>query len=180
MIIASIFQVIAIKLLRGSYEKSQVIGLIAIILFGGLTLWLRSPAFIMWKVSVINLIFAIILIASIWIGRKPLMAYLLDKHMTMPHKIWIRLTFLWASMFMLIAIINAYYVNIALKSREILINSNRKFENIDLQQVICDISICTQAKLAEEAWVNFKLFGSIGITLIILFFTIFYLKQYLK
>ncbi len=181
MIIASVIQVGATRILHKRYEKAQVIGLIAMVLFGGLTLWLKSPAFIMWKVSVINVLFGLVLIISLWVGKKPLIAYIMDKQVLLSNKSWAALTTLWAMMFFLIALINSYFVVIATNARDKLVALDSSFANLDLQTISCKIDLCTQAKITEEAWVNFKLFGALGITVVFLIISASYIyKQQLK
>lgn len=178
MIVASVIQVIGTRLMTKKFEKAQVIGLVAMVVFGGLTLWLRSPAFIMWKVSAINLLFAVILLGSLWFSKKPLIAYLLDKQVSMTKQAWIGLNHIWTAMFIVTAIVNSYFVIIALNLREKLITMDIGFQTADLQTITCQIELCTQAKLAEQAWVNFKLFGALGITLLFLMITAFYIHKY--
>ncbi len=178
MIIASIIQVIATRLISGKFEKMQVIGLIAMVSFGGLTLWFRSPEFIMWKVSVINILFGLVLLGSLWVGKKPLMAYMLDKQMPAPKNVWVNITILWSSMFFLVAGINAYFVLIAIEFREALIAFDGRFSTVDLPTIECLTQLCTQAQLAENTWVNFKLFGSMGITFVFLVITMIYLQKH--
>ena len=178
MTIASAVQVVATRIITKKFEKPQVIGLIAMLVFGGLTLWFRSPVFIMWKVSVINLLFAVILLASIWIGKKPLIAYLLDKQINMSKNAWVGLNHIWTMMFIVTAVINTYFIMIAINLRDKLIALEDTFKTVDLQTIVCTTSICTQAKLAEQSWVNFKLFGSLGITIVFLIITAFYIQKY--
>lgn len=180
IIIASIIQVLATRLLRGKFEKAQVIGLFAIMVFGGLTLWLRSPSFIMWKVTIINLLFALILLGSLWFSKKPIMAYILDKQIDMPRNGWVGLTNLWATMFVVIAAVNTYYVLIALDFRQKLLKLDTSLAKVDLQTITCQTDLCTQAKIAEAAWVNFKLFGSLGITVVFLILTAIYVQRHIQ
>ena len=180
MIIASVVQVLATRLLHKKFEKMQVIGLIAMVLFGSLTLWFRSPEFIMWKVSAINVIFGFILLGSLFVGQKPLIAYMLDKQIKTTRQVWVNLTLLWGVMFFIIALVNAYFVVIALNLRDKLITFDASFKEIDLPTIQCVNDLCTQAQLAESAWVNFKLFGSLGITLVFMVLTAIYIQKQIK
>lgn len=177
MIAASIIQVVATKIISGKFEKMQVIGLAAMVFFGGLTLWFRSPEFIMWKVSVLNIIFGLGLLASIWLAKKPAMAYLMDKQVELARQGWIVLTIIWSVMFFVIALVNAYFVQYALATRAQLLASDTSFTTVDLPTIICQTDICTLAQEAESAWVNFKLFGSMGITVIFLVITVIYIQK---
>ena len=93
---------------------SQVLTFILLIVFGGISIALRDPAFVMWKVSVLYVIFAIALIASNWIGSKTLLERMMGKELDLPRDIWTRLTWFWGFGFIGIAIVNGYFVNTAL------------------------------------------------------------------
>ncbi len=178
MIIASLLQVTWTKLYHKTYEKNQVISLIAIIIFGGLTIWLRNPSFVMWKVSVINLIFAAILFGSMFIGKKTILERVLSKQADLTKDIWQKITLLCGISFVIIAIINAYFSIIAIGLRDKLIALDEKWQNTDLQSANCVTDLCFKAQEAEAAWVNFKLFGSLGITLVILIIIVVIISKY--
>ena len=168
------------RLKHGKYERMHVIALVAIVIFGGLTLWFKDPEFVMWKVSVINLIFALIIILSLWIGERPLMKRILGKHISLPNEIWQRVSWLWGFMFVLIATVNAYYTLEALNLRTKLINLDSTYAKLDLQLLVCKNELCQMAQQAENAWVNFKLFGTIGITMVFMIITAIYISRHHK
>ncbi len=180
MIIASLLQVAWTKLYYKKYEKEQIISLIAIVIFGGLTLWLRNPSFVMWKVSVINLIFAVVLFLSIFIGKKTILERILSAQLKLAKNVWTKLTLLLGLSFTSVAIINVYFSIIAIGLRDKLINLDEKWQGIDLQSANCVIDLCFRAQEAEEAWVNFKLFGSLGITLITMIIMVIVVSKYNK
>ena len=180
MIAASIIQVLWYRIHTGNYEKSQVISLVAIIMFGGLTLFLRDPGFVMWKVSVINVLFALILLGSVFIGKITLLEKIMGKQIKLANSVWQRVSILWSIVFIIIAAVNSYFVIIASDLREKLAVLDISFKNVDLQTIDCTTNICLLAKQAESTWVNFKLFGSLGITIIGLIITAMYVKKYIK
>ncbi len=183
VMIATVFlQMFWHRLKHGRYEKMHIIALAMIIIFGGLTLWFKDPEFVMWKVSIINLIFALIIISSLWIGKRPLIERILGKHIDLPSKIWQRISWLWGGMFTLIAIVNAYYTLEALRLRTKLIDSDSVYGTgaLDLQLLVCKNELCQMAQQAENAWVNFKLFGAIGITIVFMIITAIYISRYHK
>jgi intracellular septation protein len=53
MIVASVVQVLIVRWRTGKFERMQVITLALLVVFGGVTLAVRDPAFLMWKVSVL-------------------------------------------------------------------------------------------------------------------------------
>ena len=60
IIVACCIQVGGTLLIKKKVEKIHLITLIAVLIFGGLTLILRNPLFIKWKPTVINWIFAVV------------------------------------------------------------------------------------------------------------------------
>ena len=81
-------------------EKRDVITLNAVLIFGSLTLSFHNDAFIKWKAPVVNWIFAIVLIASQFIGEKPIMQRLLEQIVTLSPRSWIKLNMSWALFFL--------------------------------------------------------------------------------
>ena len=53
-------------------ETMQLVSLGLIVVFGGATLWLQNPLFIMWKPSILYALFALVFLGSQFIGDKPL------------------------------------------------------------------------------------------------------------
>lgn len=128
-----------------TYNKNQVITFILFIIFGGATLFLRDPAFIKWKPTVINLIFALIFLTSTFIGEKPLAQRFLGSTLHAPKHIWLKLNNAWIIFFIAIAAINLYIAY----------------------------------NFSEEFWVNFKLFGMMGLTFAFIIIQIIILSRYI-
>ncbi|MBL4766020.1 MAG: septation protein A [Colwellia sp.] len=118
-------------------------GLIAV--FGGLTIFLHDDAFIKWKVTIINELFAIALIVSYYGFKRNLIKQFLSESLTLPEPVWVKLNLAWAALFALLGALNLYVAF-----------------NYDL-----------------ETWVNFKVFGLTGITLVFAIGSIFSLYKYL-
>jgi len=184
MIAATLLQIIFTKISTGKYEKSHLITFALLIVFGGITLTFNDPAFIMWKVSVLYVIFALVLIGSIFIGEKTLLQRMLEKEINMPKNSWKNITWLWGIGFLVIALINAVYVNSALVARRAFYTSANISGEIELQEFNCSISpfsdACFIAQQTEDAWVNFKLFGTLGLTFLLLIITILMISKYIK
>ena len=184
MIVATAVQIFYIKISTGKYEKSHLITFILLVIFGGITLAFNDPAFIMWKVSVLYVIFALVLIGSIFIGEKTLLHRMLGKEISVPQNTWKNITWLWGIGFLVIASINAVYVNSALVARSNFLSTADISGELELQEVDCAISpfsdACFIAQQTEDAWVNFKLFGTLGLTFLLLIITIFMISKYIK
>ncbi|MEX2490072.1 MAG: inner membrane-spanning protein YciB [Pseudomonadales bacterium] len=86
-------------------KKTQVIFWVAI-LFGGATLLFRNEAFIQWKPTVVNWLFAVALLGSQYIGRENLLQKLLGTQLKLPGHVWRNLNFGWTFGFFLAGVLN--------------------------------------------------------------------------
>ncbi|CAM4459644.1 MAG: Intracellular septation protein [Legionellaceae bacterium] len=66
--------------------------------------------FIKWKPTAINWIFAIVFWGSQFFGKKCLIQTMLEKNISLPQPIWLRLNSSWAIFFILMGILNLYVV----------------------------------------------------------------------
>ena len=184
MIAATLLQILFTKISTGKYEKSHLITFTLLVIFGGITLAFNDPAFIMWKVSALYVIFASVLVGSIFIGEKTLLQRMLGKEINIPKNSWKNITWLWGIGFLVIALINAVYVNSALEARSSFLSTANISGELELQEVDCSISpfsdVCFIAQQTEDAWVNFKLFGTLGLTFLLLIITVLMISKYIK
>jgi intracellular septation protein len=146
LIIACFIQTIAHRMIKGKFEKSHVITLVLVALFGGLTLILHDEVFIKWKPTVINWLFAGVFIGSQYIGKKTIIERMMGANLTLPLNIWVKLNVAWALFFVFLGILNLYVA----------------------------------FSFDTDTWVNFKLFGLMGLTLIFVVAQSFYLMPHLK
>ena len=184
MIAATAVQMGVSRFQTGKFEKAHIITFVLLVVFGGITLAVKDPAFIMWKVSVLYVVFALALILSMWIGEKTLLQRMLGKELDLPSQVWHQLTWLWGLGFVGIAIVNAYYVEVALKTREALFGATELDPSIELTELDCVATtaeqLCLVAQQTEESWVNFKLFGTMGLTFILIIITVTFISKYIK
>jgi len=184
MIAATLLQILFTKISTGKYEKSHLITFALLVIFGSITLAFNDPAFIMWKVSVLYVVFAVVLISSIYFGEKTLLQRMLGKEISIPKNTWKNVTWLWGFGFLVIAAINAIYVNSALVARSNFLSTANISGELELQEVNCSISpfsdACFMAQQTEDAWVNFKLFGTLGLTFLLLIITVLMISKYIK
>ena len=89
-------------------NKNQTITFVLFIIFGGATIFLRDPAFIKWKPSVINLAFAGLFLGSAFIGKKSLAERLLGQAIKAPRRVWLTVNSAWVIFFIFVAAINLY------------------------------------------------------------------------
>ncbi|MDA7437959.1 septation protein IspZ [Candidatus Pseudothioglobus singularis] len=185
MIASTFVQIMYSRLTTGKFVKSQVLTFALLVVFGGISIILRDPAFVMWKVSVLYVIFAAVLIGSNYVGSKTLLERMMGKELQLPRNIWVNLTWFWSIGFIIIAIINAFFVNTALSARNLFLNSSSIVDpKTDLKNFDCSQSplerLCLIAQSSEESWVNFKLFGTLGLTLVLIIITVLMLSKHIK
>jgi intracellular septation protein len=185
MIASTFVQIMYSRFSTGKFVTSQVITFALLVVFGGISIVLRDPAFVMWKVSVLYVIFAAVLIGSNYVGSKTLLERMMGKELQLPRNTWVNLTWFWSLGFIIIAIINAFFVNTALSARNLFLNSGSIVDpKIDLKNFDCSQSplesLCLIAQSSEESWVNFKLFGTLGLTLVLIIITVLMLSKHIK
>ena len=185
MIASTFVQIMYSRVTTGKFVTSQVLTFALLVVFGGISIVLRDPAFVMWKVSVLYVIFAAVLIGSNYIGSKTLLERMIGKELQLPRNTWVNLTWFWSLGFIIIAIINAFFVNTALSARNLFLNSGSIVDpKIDLKNFDCSQSplesLCLIAQSSEESWVNFKLFGTLGLTLVLIIITVLMLSKHIK
>ncbi len=81
-------------------------GAILVSVFGGLSLYFNNPIFIYLKPTIINLIFAVILIIGQKFFQKNLIQILLSKSFQMNEEGWKKLNYRWAYFFIFLAFLN--------------------------------------------------------------------------
>lgn len=184
MIAATAVQMLVSRYQTGKFENTHLVTFGLLVVLGGVTLALRDPAFLMWKVSVLYVVFAAVLIISIWVGKKPLLERMLGKELDLPKIVWRQMSWIWGLGFVGIALVNAYYVQLALSARDALFGSTDLDPKIELTELDCVATtmpdLCNIAQQTEESWVNFKLFGTMGLTFILIIVTVIMISKYTK
>ncbi len=184
MIAATAVQMLVSRYQTGKFENTHLVTFGLLVVLGGVTLALRDPAFLMWKVSALYVVFAAVLIISIWVGKKPLLERMLGKELDLPKIVWRQMSWIWGLGFVGIALVNAYYVQLALSARDALFGSTDLDPKIELTELDCVATtmpdLCNIAQQTEESWVNFKLFGTMGLTFILIIITVIMISKYTK
>ena len=112
LVIATVIQLVVLKTLYKKIEKSQWIMGVFVIFFGILTAYFNDLNFLKWKVTIINGLFAAVLLVSQFVFKKPIIQMLLGKELQLPSKVWNNLNLSWAGFFiicMLLNIVISYY-----------------------------------------------------------------------
>lgn len=146
IIVATLIQVSVGWLKNRRVEKMHLATLLLVLLFGGLTLYLKDPMFLKWKPTVVNWLFAVVFLGSQFIGRMSLVERMMHKSVTLPAPIWTRLNLAWTLFFVTMGVVNLYVA----------------------------------FNYSEEIWVNFKLFGMMGMTFLFIIAQAFYLSRYMS
>ncbi len=131
VIIVAVIAQTAIQWFR--FRKVSSMALISgvlVLIFGGLTLLIHDKAFIQWKVTVVNWLFALGFLASRFIGDKVMIQRMMGEQIQLETPIWRRLNWAWIGFFAALGAINLYVAY----------------------------------NFSEATWVNFKLYGMIGLT----------------
>ena len=183
-IAASFIQVAYSWLHKRHVEKMHLVTLAILVVFGGLTILLQDRTFIMWKPSVINWLFGVVFIASQFIGEKPLVERMMSGNVSLPAPVWSRLNTAWGVFFILLGFINLYVANDFFVAEHSLMQLTGLNE-IDFDNCIglfqgSELEMCNTAHSLEESWVNFKLFGMLGLTIAFIVLQAFYLARHIK
>jgi intracellular septation protein len=165
-------------------ENMHLVTLGILVVFGGLTILLQDRTFIMWKPSVINWLFGIAFIASQFIGEKPLVERMLANNLKVPSRIWRKLNGAWGIFFLSLGFLNLYIANDFFIAEQQLMQVTG-LQEIDLQNCTgsfkgTTLEMCNNAQSLEENWVNFKLFGMLGLTIAFIILQAFYLARHIQ
>jgi intracellular septation protein len=78
---------------------------IVVVIFGGLTLWLKDETFIKMKPTIVNSLFGAALLGGLLFGRS-LLGYVFDAVFKLTEEGWRKLTFRWGIFFFVLAVLN--------------------------------------------------------------------------
>ena len=153
-IVASIAQVGWLKLSGRKVETMHWITLFGITVFGGLTIILHDETFIRWKPTVVYWVFSLILLATQFFGRKTAIEHVMGKQITLPDRIWRRMNLSFVLFTLAMGFLNLYVAFVYGSGLD-----------PDVQR---------------EHWVNFKVFGTLVITLVFMFVVMAFVSKHIK
>lgn len=78
---------------------------VVVVVFGTLTLWLQDEVFIKMKPTIVNGLFAAVLLGGLAFG-KPLLGYVFDQAFKLDDEGWRKLTLRWGLFFVFLAVLN--------------------------------------------------------------------------
>jgi intracellular septation protein len=102
---ATLTALAASRLLLGRFSLPPLITAALAVVFGGLTIWLKDPRFVMMKPTIINLVFAGVLAFGLVTGR-PLLKLLMGAALKLTDEGWQKLTVRWFVFFLALALLN--------------------------------------------------------------------------
>ncbi|MFL3655450.1 MAG: inner membrane-spanning protein YciB [Halioglobus sp.] len=106
MMVATVLQVVFVYALTRKVEKRLMWLLLAVLVFGGATLFFRNQMFIQWKPSIFNWALALAFGVSQFVGDRNLMERTLGSQIHLPKAIWTRLNLLWVTNFVIVGALN--------------------------------------------------------------------------
>ena len=148
LIPAAIMQVGYAYWRTGKIEKLHLVTLVLIILLGGATIAFENKAFIQWKPTIVNWLFALVFLGSQFIGAKNILQRMMGGQIKLPVSIWARLNLMWVGFFIFSGAVNLY--------------------------------VAFSGEFSEQAWVNFKLFGMLGLTLVFIIAQGIYMSRHIE
>lgn len=108
LMVSSILVYGSLYLKNRELEKSHVVTLAAVMLFGGMTLTFHDEAFLKWKTPIVNWIFAVAFLGSQFIGEKTLLERMMGHAITLPDNIWLKMNISWVIFFILLGAANLF------------------------------------------------------------------------
>ena len=146
LIISSVMSWLFASLWKKKNDHRLMWMTLAIVVFGAATLILRDQRFIQWKPTVFNWVLAIVFLGSHFMGQLTVLQRLLGGQLSLPQKIWTRLSAVWIGNFTLVGALN----------------------------------IVVAYQYEESFWVAYKLYSSIGFTLLLMMLTIIIVAPHVK
>jgi intracellular septation protein len=117
-----------------------------IVVFGGLTLYLRDKTFILWKPTVLYWLFGAVL-AGAALARRNLIRSLLSEQMSLPDPVWARLNWSWVGFFAVMGVLNLY---VAYNFSEKVWASFKLFGGMGLMLLFVVVQSAFLAKYVED------------------------------
>lgn len=182
-IAASFVQVSLYWLKHRRFEKMHLLTLGLIAVLGGATLLFHDKAFFMWKPTAVNWAFALGFLLSQVIGDRTLVERMMSHAIEAPRQVWRRLNLSWVGFFVLMGFANLYVANFYFQAESALFQAAGQPVDLETCQQLYQgqlLDLCLQARELENDWVNFKLFGMLGLTLLFVIGQAVYLAKHMK
>ncbi|WP_028455594.1 inner membrane-spanning protein YciB [Chitinilyticum litopenaei] len=166
-IVATLAQVAYSWLRHRKVETMLWINLALISVLGGATILLHNSTFIYWKPTALYALFCAVLLGAWYLKGLNLIRKMMGAQLSIPDAIWLRLLWAWALFFAGMAVLNllvAFHLPAAFW---------QSFETFSS----CAPAACDQ--LREALWVKFKVFGTLGLTILFVIAQSIYLARHI-
>ena len=152
-IVASFIQVAYNWIQTRKFEKMHLFSLVLITVLGGITIAFGDPAFVQWKPTVLNWLFAGVFLTSMYIGKESIVRRMMGGQIELPDEVWARLNLSWVGFFLISGAANLYVAF---------------YYGLDYDD-----------KTRMDNWVNFKLFGLMGLTFLFVILQAIFIAKYI-
>ncbi len=132
IMVAMVVQVSVQWLRHRKVSPMMLLSLLLVLIFGGVTLLVHDKAFIQWKLTVLDWLFALGFFLAPYFGGQTLVQRLMGAQINLPDQHWRTLNWMWIIFFAFTGALNVYVIY----------------------------------HYDEATWVNFKMFGTTGLTLV--------------
>jgi len=108
LIVAVVGQTVVTWIRHRTVSKMLLVTAALVLVFGGLTLYLRDPLFIKWKPTVVNCLFAAAFLISEFTPGPNLLERMMSEMVRLPRRDWMGLNLMWVVFFLATAVLNLY------------------------------------------------------------------------
>jgi intracellular septation protein len=105
LMVATVISLAVSWVMHKKLSIMPVVTAVIVCIFGGLTFWLNDPSFIKMKPTMVNVLFASILGAGLYLNR-PFLKLLMGEAIAMTDHGWRVLTLRWIGFFLVVAVLN--------------------------------------------------------------------------
>lgn len=107
LIATTLVSLVITYLLEKRVAMMPLVSGVMVAVFGGITLWLHDDMFIKMKPTIVNLLFASVLLGGVYF-KKPMLKYLLQTAFQLREEGWLKLSFRWGIFFIFLAGLNEF------------------------------------------------------------------------
>lgn len=150
-ILATLAQVVYCLVRHRKVDTMLWVNLALITVFGGATLLFHNKTFIFWKPTALYWLFALALLGFEKLRQVNLIEKVMGAQLKLPAAVWKQLLQAWAGFFIAMGFVNLFVVYLV-----------------------------EQNQVSENFWVNFKLFGTLGLTVAFVIAQSVYLSRFME
>ena len=104
--VAITISLILSRIILGKLPIMPLVSGVVVLVFGALTLWLHDDLFIKLKPTIVNMMFATVLLVGLWGFKVSLLSYVFDDAFNLTEEGWRILTQRWGLFFVFLAVLN--------------------------------------------------------------------------